>query len=170
MNTPYHVSGSATPAPTAPGASVPSSAYGQAHPAPTSPHERSATTGSPAQSHRPATGEGDETQGGAPAGFAALLQFGLLAAIVVSVWRFSPELGHSTVESIERCEAAGGDLSCVTSAEVWRYALLPMASVIAAFSLFRGAMAGNARRAGGGMVLTLLGFAVLAAAMAYGLG
>lgn len=118
---------------------------------------------------QPPAGDQQQRQGRALAGFAALIQFGLLVAIGVSIWQFSPELFRSTADSIQTCEAAGGDLSCVTSAEVWRYALWPLAGVIAAFSLFRGAMAGNARRPGGGMVLTLLGYVILAATMANGL-
>lgn len=178
VSTPYDAPGPARPASTMPGASVPPgpgagvppAAYGHGGPTSTPMPERSAGISAPDPPKGPVAGGGPVPQGGALAGFAALMQFGLLVAIGISVWRFTPELGNSTVESIQRCEAGGGDLSCVTSAQVWRHALWPLAGVIAAFSLFRGAMAGNTRRPGGGMVLTLLGFAILAATMAYGLG
>lgn len=101
---------------------------------------------------------------------AGLVQFALLAGIVWSVWRFSPESVMRASDAVAACERAGGNLSCVTSAPVWRHVLWPLAAVLAAFSLFRGARVANARRPGDGLVLSLLAMAILAGTLIWAMG
>ncbi|MGC0249771.1 hypothetical protein [Pseudactinotalea sp. Z1748] len=101
---------------------------------------------------------------------AGLVQFALLAGIIWSVWRFTPELVARASDAVAACDDAGGDLSCVTSAPVWRHMLWPLAAVLAAFSLFRGARVANAHRAGDGLVLSLLAMVILAGTLIRAMG
>ncbi|MGC0274114.1 hypothetical protein ACO0LV_14100 [Pseudactinotalea sp. Z1739] len=101
---------------------------------------------------------------------AGLVQFALLAGLVWSVWRFTPELVTRASDAVAACEEAGGDLSCVTSEPVWRHMWWPLAAVLATFSLFRGARVANARRAGDGLVLSLLAMVILAGTLIRAMG
>lgn len=110
------------------------------------------------------------TPGGRAAGqTSALLQVGVVVAIVVYLWQFGPRFLGASTELIGSCMAGNPDVYCFTDPGPWRYGLWPMLAILAALSLLRGATVEHHQRPGRGAVLSLTALAALGLSLLWGL-
>ena len=127
----------------------------------------------------PADGPGGDAIGGdepgaTPGGRAArqtsaLLQVGVVVAIVVYLWQFGPGFLGTSTELVGTCMAGNPDVYCFTDPGLWRYGLWPVIAILAALSLLRGAAVEHHQRPGRGAVLSLLALAALGLSLLWGL-
>lgn len=110
------------------------------------------------------------TPGGRAAGqTSALLQVGVVVAIVVYLWQFGPRFLETSTELIGSCVAGNPDVYCFTDQVLWRYGLWPVLAILAALSLLRGAAVEHHQRPGRGAVLSLMALAALGLSLLWGL-